>query len=165
MGNYIIPNIPVLATQLNDTDLFEKADGPASGQSQRVTALVAKAYMQSGLVIQNQTVALDGSTLVYQAAHGLGHTPKFGRAVLVCITNDAGTAFVVGQEIDAFRFQFFNSSNFPSSVFYSDGTSVYLAVPQAFVGNENHYLITRSTGSAQVNPSSFNNFQLKFYYA
>lgn len=47
MANQTIPNIPVLATQINDTDLFEKADGPAAGQSQRVPALLFKTYLPS----------------------------------------------------------------------------------------------------------------------
>jgi len=38
MSNETIPAIPVLATQINDSDLFEKADGLAGGQSQRVPA-------------------------------------------------------------------------------------------------------------------------------
>ena len=45
MANETIPNIPVLATTINDSDLFEKADGTLAGQSQRVPASLFKTYL------------------------------------------------------------------------------------------------------------------------
>jgi hypothetical protein len=57
MSNYTIPNIPVLATQLNDTDLFEKADGPSSGQSQRFTGAILGAFLNQMLFGTSDPVA------------------------------------------------------------------------------------------------------------
>ena len=45
MANETIPNIPVLATTINNSDLFEKADGTLAGQSQRVPASLFKTYL------------------------------------------------------------------------------------------------------------------------
>lgn len=70
MANYTIPQIPVLATQVNDTDLFEKADGPAGGQSQRVTGLVMKTYMQSG--VGQQCFSGSGAPTTQVPANGAG---------------------------------------------------------------------------------------------
>jgi hypothetical protein len=51
MSNETIPAIPVLATQINDSDLFEKADGLAGGQSQRVPASLFKSYLANAAQI------------------------------------------------------------------------------------------------------------------
>ena len=70
MANYTIPQIPVLATQVNDTDLFEKADGPAGGQSQRVTALLIKTYAQTG--VGQQSFSASGAPTTQVPANGAG---------------------------------------------------------------------------------------------
>lgn len=87
MANYSIPNIPVLATQLNDTDLFEKADGPASGQSQRFTGALLKAYVLSKYTSGLVAIPHTQSQFVN---HGLGVVPNIVSISLVNVTSENG---------------------------------------------------------------------------
>lgn len=167
MSNATIPNIPVLATNLNDTDLFEKADGPSSGQSQRVTGLVMKSYF--GSAIQSQTVALDNATTLYSVAHGLSSPPDFLEVFLVCISDDAGSGYLAGDILQlpgSLLIPTFNGMTPWGVQPFSNATNINIAAPYVFVGNELNYSMThRNGGGFPVHPTSFNNFQLKFYYA
>ena len=162
MANYSIPNIPVLATQLNDTDLFEKADGPASGQSQRVTGSVMKAYF--GSAVQNQSLVLDNSSYVYQINHGLSRIPFLVQVVLQCISNDANLAVVAGQELDIATLACqLISPAFPMVV--RDDTAIFVNLGRPLVGQEANWKMSQFNEGGTSNPSSFNNFKMKFYYA
>lgn len=80
--NQTIPNIPVLATQINDTDLFEKADGPTSGQSQRVPAALFQQYIANGFTI---TQAMVDAILAW------GDNPAVGSPEVVFLDNSNDT--------------------------------------------------------------------------
>lgn len=71
MATETILQIPVVATQVNDTDLFEKADGPTSGQSQQVTALLIKSYVQTASGLQGGSGNYAGGQPSFTPAAGL----------------------------------------------------------------------------------------------
>lgn len=160
MANYSIPNIPVLATQLNDTDLFEKADGPASGQSQRVTALVMKGYF-GGNSFTSSLIVTDNSSTFYSVAHGLGVTPGFFDCFAVCVANDASSGYTAG---DVIHFNSFHGviGQTAASAISASPTLITLSLIQTLVGNEVNWSITFKNGGGSGNPGSWSNFKILF---
>ena len=79
MSNETIPAIPVLATQINDSDLFEKADGLAGGQSQRVPASLFKSYLANAAQIYSNYF---GAAIQVGASAGLTTASVAGMAQL-----------------------------------------------------------------------------------
>ena len=118
--------------------------------------------------VQSQTVPLDSTSTLYQVAHGLGMAPRLLRVVLACIAPDAASGYVAGQEIEITTLRDSNRVPYLGPTPYADTTNVYCSIPaNPFVGNEGLYEITRASGVGVIpaNPTSFNNFQMKFYYA
>jgi hypothetical protein len=104
------------------------------------------------------------STTNIAIAHGLGATPGLLRVVAVTLTNDAGTGFVVGQEIDVSEFQLTTSS--PTKVigcpfgWWVDSTNIWLNYYT--VGSTT--IIVNGTATPGKSPTSMSNFGLKAYW-
>ena len=108
----------------------------------------------------NQTL----TTPLRSANHGLAATPSKRIAVLVCTGNDANTSYVVGDEIDVAGV--FNANSLePFCTVTAGSVSIQAAFGVVPVGNESQFFMTVKAGTAYANPSSFNNFAIKFYAA
>lgn len=99
-------------------------------------------------------------TTLNTVAHGLGSTPSYVRAVLVCIANDAGTGAVVGDEISV-ESVFENNLTAPNFGIKANAASVFLTNTDFFAGQEGAVYII--TNGAATNATSVNNFGLKIY--
>lgn len=96
---------------------------------------------------------------VLNTAHGLGGTPSRVRCVLVCVTNDTATKYVVGDEIDVESI--FNLSG--NIQYGANSTNVFAFLSEAIAGTEGDYTWTPKGGGTGANPTSGNNWRLKVY--
>lgn len=98
----------------------------------------------------------------WSAAHGLGTTPSWKTAVLVCVSNDAQSGFVVGQEVE-FTDWFDGSASNNAFGVWADATNVYVSCSKSPpLGNEIDIVVSLPAGGND-NPTSFNNWRLKMY--
>ena len=104
------------------------------------------------------------NAVTWSAAHGLSATPSKVRAVLVCTGADAASGYAIGDEIFASDVSNSNALE-PAFTVMANATNVQVASPVQPVGNEAQFFLATKTGSAYVNPSSFNNFAMKLYAA
>lgn len=115
--------------------------------------------------ILSQTKTLDSISSSYGFSQSLATTPKYLRAVLLCVNLDVGTGYSGGDELELQGSMISNSSGGASPQVSANSTNITVSLSQPFVGHETGWLMVPKVGGGQVNPSSFNNFQLKIYYA
>lgn len=165
MANKKITDLPVSAALIGSS-VFEGVSHPAgSNISEQVSAAQIAAYLQS-LTFVSALQAI--STTNYSIAHGLGATPSFFRCVLVCVTNDAGSGAVVGDEIDILQllFETFPSTVYPAFLIGANATNCFATPAFGLTGQESSFSFTglwHTNNNSGVNPTSFANFMLKFY--
>ena len=114
--------------------------------------------------IQSQSVALDSTSTVYIVPHGLGRIPTIVRAVFVVTNLDVASGYGTPLELELPGSWFPNQSGGAQPQVYADSSNVYLSITQKFVGNEATWFVIPRVGGPAVNPTSFNNFKLKFYF-
>jgi hypothetical protein len=99
----------------------------------------------------------------YTTNHGLGGVPSIRSAVLVCVSPDANTFYVPGDEIDVDGISV-TSGGGPAFTLGDNSTAIFAGASMVPLGNENNYeLNAKGGGIGTVSPASFNNFRLKFY--
>jgi hypothetical protein len=119
----------------------------------------------SGIALQTQTQSLDNISKVYTFAHSIVTNPRIVIPVLLCKSNDAGSQYQVGDEVALPGSLLANASGGAPTQVRTTVNFIFVAFTQALVGNEATWFIMPSLGGGVVNPTSFNNFSLKIYYA
>jgi hypothetical protein len=158
MSNETIPAIPVLATQINDSDLFEKADGLAGGQSQRVPASLFKSYLAPAYFVSSPITL---TTLIEQYVyHGLGAIPNLWDTYLVSIGIDnnfqKGYCFKISDIIASAQAQNqIAAESFATNVII--GTNISTRASSGLIGLCEGCLMTDGAGNGQpLNPAMWN---------
>jgi hypothetical protein len=131
------------------------------GEIRRITDAVGSAgSITKGFSMNSTSYALtEAFPLNVNFAHGLGAMPSYLRAVLLCTTNDAGSATVAGQEVDADTMIDQNNSFIPFSS-KADATKIYLSSESAPVGTNIYF----AQGGVMSHMTSLSNFSLKVYW-
>ena len=139
--------------------LFRGAREPALGTiTQSTASVVSINAMNSTAYPLNNAVAINANFV-----HGLGHTPSYLRAVLLCTTTDPGSGIVAGTEIGAecFMVSAFVDADImgPFVVVGCDATKIYITNYAAIAPD----ILIQWLGN-QFAPTSLANFSVKIYW-
>ena len=103
-----------------------------------------------------------GAVAITTQNHGLANAPKYVRAVMRCIVNDAASTYVVGDEVDCCYFMdTFNACQLFS--IFANATQVGARSTLTITGNEAGVVVCTKGGGAKVHITSGNNWNLVIY--
>lgn len=147
-------NIPTLSS----TDQIPVNSGSQRTNTTATLAALAQYFLLNGgqFVSTNAIIPSNGSQVIIP--HLLGVTPKFVRAVLVCITNDVATTYKTNQEYDINQVCQQVGNFVHEFTVYDDATNVY--VTRASTGSVN---LATPAGAAYVAVTAVPNFRIKIY--